>query len=954
MMETNEHNLNFEQTQKKRKEVNTESETKKKQKEQKNKLTNYFQKEKKDKNNQKQNNNSNTYIEIEPSDKREEHIHKQKENEKITNKKINGEYINEKIDSSSVSNNNNLKQKEKNNCKEKKETYKIIAINIGGTIGARLQGILKLLKEEKPQILVLTEVHKEGKNKIEDLQKFFQNYSLMHEEEGSWKRDFRRTVILLADQLKGVTKQIKHQTEKYIHIETIYQNIKINIVGAYIPVKKAKEGEKKIRKKSLEKLHEIIKNKNEEWIIIGDLNTNMEKHIEKISDFKEIEETFITQAQLPFYKQENTYEKTIRVHDKSGNNAEILTMALTTPDGALLTKGFIESSVERYEVLEMDHEISSDHKAIKLELKKDWITNTTGKLEMTGNKIPRLKLRGRSEGKKKEFNETVNKELKKIITKDLNKKSEEITKILLETAKKNYGIIEITSEQKTSLVAEIYNRYRNRIRKAIKALKNPKTNNQTEAIRNLTNNPKEWQPTLKPEDKEYKRELNKKQDQLSTLIQKEKKEFQTKRLQKLFSQKRMEHLIQPQKLFARFHQKKMIQLNTLMEGNKLITEKEEILGRIEKNWTEIYKKPTEVEIEEQDLNTGKEINFKLEDLSRLLKRLPNNKSPGPDQIPFELYRDLDKENQEFIRDFFQEIIETGIVPENWKESHTTLIHKGESPHELNNFRPIALLNTQYKIFAHLIRDQLQTFVKENKIISETQKGFNPGGSTFQNILYVHTNIERANQQKEELWELFTDITKAYDTTTTEAIVNSLKKLKISSKITQIVENIYNGNRTRITTTHGLTKPILLERGVKQGCPLSPILFNLFINNLLKELEKIPNSKTRAFADDLVNQTTDVETLKITFKTIENFLKKNGMEMNIKGTSKTVITSNLNKEEMIEKLKTVNLEKIPILEKNQNYKYLGKLINMENNEKDQKESVFFCFKLKVYFKIKQFN
>jgi hypothetical protein len=106
-----------------------------------------------------------------------------------------------------------------------------------------------------------------------------------------------------------------------------------------------------------------------------------------------------------------------------------------------------------------------------------------------------------------------------------------------------------------------------------------------------------------------------------------------------------------------------------------------------------------------------------------------------------------------------------------------------------------LLNTQYKIFAHLIRDQLQTFVKENKIISETQKGFNPGGSTFQNILYVHTNIDKANQQKKELWELFTDTTKAYDTTTTEAIINSLKKLEISSKITQIVENIYNGNRT---------------------------------------------------------------------------------------------------------------------------------------------------------------
>jgi exonuclease III len=379
---------------------------------------------------------------------------------------------------------------------KKKETYKIIAINIGGTIGDRLQGILKLLKEETPQILILTEVHKTKNKKIEDFQQHFKDYTLLHEEQGLSKRDFRRTVMLVADQLKGTTKQIKHQREEIVQIETIYQNTKLNIMGVYIPTLGAKntEGEKGlIRDETTKIILEILEESQEEWIVMGDFNTKMNREIGKINEFHTINENFMTQAELPNYKDENTYEKTIRVHNKKGDVSEELTMCFTVPDGALITRGATESSVEKYQVMKFDHELSGDHKPIKIELQKDWITNSTGQIKKINPRTNGLKLKGRNEEKKKIYNEKIKEKANTINNLTINQKSEEITKILLESAKEAYGTIEIGNREKLSPKAAILNKYRNRIRNAIKSLKNPKTNEHTKAINKLILNPLEWQ-----------------------------------------------------------------------------------------------------------------------------------------------------------------------------------------------------------------------------------------------------------------------------------------------------------------------------------------------------------------------------------------------------------------------------------------------------------------------------
>jgi hypothetical protein len=326
----------------------------------------------------------------------------------------------------------------------------------------------------------------------------------------------------------------------------------------------------------------------------------------------------------------------------------------------------------------------------------------------------------------------------------------------------------------------------------------------------------------------------------------------------------------------------------------------------------------------------------LQDLDNIIKYLPKKKSPGPDMITYEIIKLLPLVGREKLLQKLNDCIETQTIPQNWSESETTLLFKTGDTSQINNYRPIALLNTCYKILAFHIQYHLSRFMEENKLLSDDQFGFRKKRDTTEAIGRLKITFEKLSRHKSPYHLLFLDITKAYDTVPIWGLKHALQLHGCESLI-PLIESIYNNSSTRILTMYGLTQKIQCKRGVKQGCPLSPILFNIFINPLLLELEK-KNQKFnhtwfQFFADDGIVVSKYIDNTQKLLDTIDSFMTHHGMSLGLSKSKTAVLQSS---DEPLT-LKSEN-RIIPSLQKEETYRYLGIQIGLKSEENNSNQCI----------------
>ena len=147
-----------------------------------------------------------------------------------------------------------------------------------------------------------------------------------------------------------------------------------------------------------------------------------------------------------------------------------------------------------------------------------------------------------------------------------------------------------------------------------------------------------------------------------------------------------------------------------------------------------------------------------------MKFLKNSKQPGPDRIPNEIFKWIQECDTAFaiLLKILNTILEKNWIPSTWKESLIYLIYKSDNPSNPLNYRPIALLNSFYKIYTALIAKRLSSFLEENEIFSNTQGGFREGKTTFHKIWILINIYQDAKINDKPLHVAFLDIKKAYD------------------------------------------------------------------------------------------------------------------------------------------------------------------------------------------------
>ena len=277
-----------------------------------------------------------------------------------------------------------------------------------------------------------------------------------------------------------------------------------------------------------------------------------------------------------------------------------------------------------------------------------------------------------------------------------------------------------------------------------------------------------------------------------------------------------------------------------------------------------------------------------------LKEMNNCKSPGSDGITVEFYKIFWNDLKQYYLDSINYSYAHGSLTELQRQSVITLLPKhNKDTTMLSNWRPISLLNVDYKLASKTIANRIKKHIKS--IIHETQTGFIKGRFIGENVRLIFDTIDYLNKTDQDGILIFSDFEKAFDSLSHSFLIKCLKHFNFSTSLIQWIELFYNNITSVIINNGYFSNSFEIERGVRQGCPLSSYLFIICIellSNAVKHNKDIKGIiindteiKQTMFADDATFITDGTEqSFNALIETIDNFGTISGLKLNANKTT----------------------------------------------------------------------
>ena len=285
-----------------------------------------------------------------------------------------------------------------------------------------------------------------------------------------------------------------------------------------------------------------------------------------------------------------------------------------------------------------------------------------------------------------------------------------------------------------------------------------------------------------------------------------------------------------------------------------------------------------------------------EEVEKALQAIKKNKSPGTDNVPVELLKNSGDEGIRVLTSLCQRIWDTRLWPEDWKSTVYIPIPKKGDPRDCADYRTIAQISHASKILLKVIQGRMEQLVKRE--LPDVQAGFVKGRGTRDQIANVRWMWERAREYNQSVYLCFIDYSKAFDCVDHNVLWNTLRSMGVSEHLIDLQRNLYEGQTATVRTEYGSTERFRIEKGVRQGCILSPTLFNLYAERIMREagLEesdigvrvggRVLNNLRYADDTTLISETEDG--LKMLVENVTKAGEKAGLQLNIK---KTKVMSN---------------------------------------------------------------
>ena len=320
-------------------------------------------------------------------------------------------------------------------------------------------------------------------------------------------------------------------------------------------------------------------------------------------------------------------------------------------------------------------------------------------------------------------------------------------------------------------------------------------------------------------------------------------------------------------------------------------------------------------------------------------KLKNGKAAGTDGIHNEMLKHAMTHIMPCLHPLLNEIFSTSNYPKQWAEVYIFNIHKSGKVTDPFNYRGISVGSAMGKLLSIIMNNRVIRYLVKNNLLSECQIGFIKGCRTADHIFVLRTLIEKyIKRNKQQLFICFVDLKKAFDTVWHTGLLHKLQEAGINGQFYQLLKSMYSQITYRLKVKDGLTAPEPSNIGVRQGDVLSPILFNIYLNDLVGKLENDESNLTKLnnetvpvlmYADDLALISTSEKGLQSQVDQLYTFCSKWQLEVNTSKT-KTMVISNRKSPAKIE-----TRYNDTVLEQVNTFPYLGITLNNKGNFEQNK-------------------
>ena len=291
----------------------------------------------------------------------------------------------------------------------------------------------------------------------------------------------------------------------------------------------------------------------------------------------------------------------------------------------------------------------------------------------------------------------------------------------------------------------------------------------------------------------------------------------------------------------------------------------------------------------------------VDELSQCSKRLKRGKSPGIDGILADMIKDGGDLVQQRLLWLFKCMLASHF-PKRLFVGLITAVYKSGDKTDMGNYRGITVGSVVAKLFAMILEQRIASWAEEHAVKAKGQAGFRKAFRMTDNIFILRSLIDEQKQSRQKggagkLYCCFVDFRKAFDTVPRAVVWQVLEELGVHGRILDIIKSLYACDSAAVQSSQGISAIFRCLMGVKQGCPLSPTLFGLYVDRLEKHLLETADIDAPTlmgvmvplllYADDLILMSESASGLQKQLDALASFCEQRQLTVNLSETKVVV-------------------------------------------------------------------